>query len=98
MSPDGVMQMAIQLAYTRLHKQTVSVYESASTSSFLRGRTETIRSCTPASTAFVATMMQQTASAEDKNRALRNACAVYKPFLHCVFVTFCLRPSRTAFL
>lgn len=76
-SPDGVMQMAIQLAYTRLHKQTVSVYESASTSSFLRGRTETIRSCTPASAAFVATMMQQTASAEDKNRALRNACAVH---------------------
>jgi hypothetical protein len=76
-SPDGVMQMAIQLAYTRLHKQTVSVYESASTSSFLRGRTETIRSCTPASAAFVATMMNQGASAEDKNRSLRAACAVH---------------------
>jgi hypothetical protein len=76
-SPDGVMQMAIQLAYTRLHKQTVSVYESASTSSFLRGRTETIRSCTPASAAFVATMMNQGASAQDKNRSLRAACAVH---------------------
>ena len=76
-SPDGVMQMAIQLAYTRLHKQTVSVYESASTSSFLRGRTETIRSCTPASAAFVATMNNQAASAEDKNRSLRAACAVH---------------------
>ena len=77
MSPDGVMQMAIQLAYTRLHKQTVSVYESASTSSFLRGRTETIRSCTPASAAFVATMMKQGASAEEKNMSLRAACAVH---------------------
>lgn len=76
-SPDGVMQMAIQLAYSRLHKQTVSVYESASTSSFLRGRTETIRSCTPASAAFVSTMNKQGASAEDKNRSLRAACAVH---------------------
>jgi carnitine O-palmitoyltransferase 2 len=76
-SPDGVMQMAIQLAYTRLHKQTVSVYESASTSSFLRGRTETIRSCTPASAAFVATMNKQGASAADKNASLRAACAVH---------------------
>jgi carnitine O-palmitoyltransferase 2 len=76
-SPDGIMQMAIQLAYTRLHKQTVSVYESASTSSFLRGRTETIRSCTPASTAFVAAMLQPGSSAEEQNRLLRAACAVH---------------------
>ena len=54
MSPDGCIQMAYQLAYYRLHGPApVSVYESASTKKFLRGRTEAIRPVTAESKAFV---------------------------------------------
>jgi hypothetical protein len=43
-SPDGVIQMAYQLAYYRMHGTSrISVYESASTKQFLSGRTEAIR-------------------------------------------------------
>ena len=53
-SPDGYIQMAYQLAYKRLHGPSkISVYEVCSTKRFLRGRTETIRSTTLASAAFV---------------------------------------------
>ncbi|XP_056001188.1 carnitine O-palmitoyltransferase 2, mitochondrial-like [Ostrea edulis] len=46
MSPDSLMQLAIQLAYYRQCKQTVATYESCSTAAFKHGRTETIRSAT----------------------------------------------------
>lgn len=51
-SPDGMMQMAFQLAMAKLRGTTVSTYESASTAAFKHGRTETIRSATPESRAF----------------------------------------------
>lgn len=44
LSPDGVMQMALQIAHRRTHGYTPSTYESASTAGFKHGRTETIRS------------------------------------------------------
>ena len=56
-SPDGVMQMAIQLAHKKLKGTTVSTYESANTSAFKHGRTETIRSATKESVDFVNAMM-----------------------------------------
>jgi carnitine O-palmitoyltransferase 2 len=37
-SPDGMMQMAFQLAMAKLRGQTVSTYESASTAAFKHGR------------------------------------------------------------
>ena len=52
-SPDGLFQQAIQLAYYKMHGKTVATYESGSTQSFLGGRTETIRSATLESKAFV---------------------------------------------
>lgn len=52
-SPDGIFQMALQLAHRRFSGKTVSTYESCSTSSFLGGRTETIRSATKESAKFV---------------------------------------------
>lgn len=43
LSPDGTLQMAMQLAHWRMHGHTASTYESASTAGFKHGRTETIR-------------------------------------------------------
>jgi hypothetical protein len=45
--------MAFQLAYKRMYGTTVATYESASTSGFLHGRTETIRPASFESVAFV---------------------------------------------
>ncbi len=46
LSPDGLVQMAYQLAYYRLHSVCKSTYESAQTKRFFHGRTETLRSLT----------------------------------------------------
>eukprot|EP01062_Namystynia_karyoxenos_P075683 TRINITY_DN7325_c0_g1_i1.p1 TRINITY_DN7325_c0_g1~~TRINITY_DN7325_c0_g1_i1.p1 ORF type:complete len:632 (+),score=177.23 TRINITY_DN7325_c0_g1_i1:104-1999(+) len=53
MSPDAVVQQAFQLAYYRLHGESAATYEACAMRPFFRGRTETIRSCTPESAAFV---------------------------------------------
>ncbi|KAF7648958.1 hypothetical protein LDENG_00149630 [Lucifuga dentata] len=53
MSPDAFIQMALQLAYYRMYQRCCSTYESASLRAFRLGRTETIRSASSASTAFV---------------------------------------------
>ncbi|KAL4075558.1 acyltransferase ChoActase/COT/CPT [Scleroderma citrinum] len=50
--PDAFVQLALQLAYYRLHRRTTPVYETALTRSFHHGRTETIRSLTRESFAF----------------------------------------------
>ena len=47
LSPDGVLQMCFQLAHYRTFGHLGATYESASTSAFKHGRTETIRSATP---------------------------------------------------
>jgi len=60
MSPDAFCQMAIQLAYYRLHHEFVLTYESAATVRFHHGRTETVRSASNESAAFCRAM-------EDKN-------------------------------
>ena len=44
LSPDSFIQMALQLAYYKIHKKTVLTYETATTRGFYKGRTETIRS------------------------------------------------------
>ena len=43
-SPDAYMQICLQLAYYRLHRQFAPTYETASTRKFSHGRTETCRS------------------------------------------------------
>ncbi|CAF4750516.1 unnamed protein product [Rotaria sp. Silwood1] len=46
--PDSFFQLCLQLAYFKLHgHKSASTYETASTRRFYRGRTETIRTCTP---------------------------------------------------
>uniref|UniRef100_A0A3B4F213 Carnitine O-acetyltransferase-like n=1 Tax=Pundamilia nyererei TaxID=303518 RepID=A0A3B4F213_9CICH len=53
MSPDAFIQMALQLAYYRMYQQCCATYESASLRMFRLGRTDTIRSASRASAAFV---------------------------------------------
>lgn len=52
-SPDAYVQMVLQLAYYRHYGTWTPTYESASTRLFLGGRTETVRSCSVDSVAFV---------------------------------------------
>ncbi len=52
-SPDGLVQMAIQLASYRFFGRQVATYESSQVRKFLHGRTETTRSVSQSSEAFV---------------------------------------------
>eukprot|EP01119_Soliformovum_irregulare_P016454 TRINITY_DN4758_c0_g1_i1.p1 TRINITY_DN4758_c0_g1~~TRINITY_DN4758_c0_g1_i1.p1 ORF type:complete len:660 (-),score=192.99 TRINITY_DN4758_c0_g1_i1:59-2038(-) len=74
-SPDGATQMALQMAYHKLHHNPypVSVYESASTSGFLHGRTETIRPVSVASAQMVKTFADSSTSPQERSTILRKA-------------------------
>lgn len=54
LSPDAFCQMAVQVAYTRMHGTPTAAYESCSMRRFWRGRTETIRSLTAEAAALAA--------------------------------------------
>ena len=71
--PDPFVQVAMQLAWWRLNKSTVSTYESASTAAFKRGRTECIRSATMESQAFTVVFDNPKVSDDDKLKALVKA-------------------------
>ncbi|KAI8083080.1 acyltransferase ChoActase/COT/CPT [Halteromyces radiatus] len=53
MAPDAYFQMILQLAYYRAHHKITATYETGSTRKYLHGRTETIRTCSLESKAFV---------------------------------------------
>ncbi|XP_061565018.1 carnitine O-palmitoyltransferase 1, liver isoform-like isoform X2 [Cololabis saira] len=52
-SPDAFIQMALQLAYYRNRETFCLTYEASMTRLFREGRTETVRSCSNESAAFV---------------------------------------------
>ncbi|KAF8373824.1 cha-1 [Pristionchus pacificus] len=55
-SPDGFIQLAMQLAHYRLHGYLVSTYESASIRRFAEGRVDNIRAATPEALQWVTAM------------------------------------------
>eukprot|EP00731_Ephydatia_muelleri_P002535 Em0001g2535a len=73
LSPDGFFQMAMQLAYYRLHKSVVLTYESATTRFYYEGRTETIRPVSDASVTFVKAMDDQTVPRDQVKKLLKTA-------------------------
>ena len=77
LSPDAWFQMALQLAYHRLCPEYPLTYESASTRLFWGGRTETIRTGSTASVAFVEAMDAEDLGEEEKMALLRAAIAVH---------------------
>ncbi|KAB1270185.1 Carnitine O-palmitoyltransferase 1; muscle isoform [Camelus dromedarius] len=57
-SPDAFVQIALQLAHFRDRGKFCLTYEASMTRMFREGRTETVRSCTRESTAFVQAMVE----------------------------------------
>nr|CAD7409524.1 unnamed protein product [Timema poppensis] len=80
-SPDSFIQMALQLAFYRLHKTPGAHYESAGLRKFIHGRTETIRSCSQESVDFAMKMLSGTATNEEKYRALLTAINGHKNYV-----------------
>lgn len=72
-SPDGFTQMVIQLAYYKMFGTSRPTYESAQTRKFQRGRTETARTVTTESVAFVKAMEDPHVSNQSKIAAFRAA-------------------------
>ncbi|EHK99280.1 putative mitochondrial carnitine O-acetyltransferase [Glarea lozoyensis 74030] len=72
-SPDAFVQMAFQAAYYGLYGRVECTYEPAMTKMFLHGRTEAIRSVTPASVDFVQTFWGEVPP-QQKVDALKKAC------------------------
>ncbi|KAJ9579762.1 hypothetical protein L9F63_004599 [Diploptera punctata] len=66
--PDGFVQLALLLAYHRVHAETVPSYELASTRRFCRGRTEVVRTTTPEALFFIYAMLDE-CNMSDKEKA-----------------------------
>ncbi|KAI8048676.1 acyltransferase ChoActase/COT/CPT [Syncephalis plumigaleata] len=73
-SPDAFVQMALQLAYYRLHNKFAPTYETASTRMYLKGRTETVRSLSADSVAWCEAMRNPNVSHAERYRLFQVAC------------------------
>ena len=71
-----VVQLAMQLAYVRLHGKIACVYESVHTRRFKYGRTEAMRSVTPESMELIRAFTDGD-SGEAKYTALKNAVSAH---------------------
>ncbi|XP_026039841.1 peroxisomal carnitine O-octanoyltransferase-like isoform X3 [Astatotilapia calliptera] len=71
--PDTFVQLAMQLAYYRLHKKPGSCYETAMTRKFYHGRTETMRPCTQEAVNWCKTMMDPTCNDGVRRKAMLQA-------------------------
>ncbi|XP_012673584.1 peroxisomal carnitine O-octanoyltransferase [Clupea harengus] len=71
--PDTFVQLALQLAYYRLHHKVGCCYETATTRRFYHGRTETMRPSTTEAQSWCRIMLDPTANAEAKRGALQKA-------------------------
>lgn len=72
-SPDGFIQIALQLAHFRDKGKFCLTYEASMTRLFREGRTETVRSCTIQTCDFVRAMMNEKATREEKLKLLKVA-------------------------
>ncbi|CAD5217108.1 unnamed protein product [Bursaphelenchus xylophilus] len=75
-SPDGFMQMAIQLAYYRAHQKFVPTYEAASSHFFDYSRTETLRTVGTESCDFVEAVINNEDICERKKKLVA-ACEAH---------------------
>ena len=78
MSPDAYIQMALQLAYYKNSGTFTQTYEASMTRLYKEGRTETVRTVSKDSVAFVLTITDDKASKSQKIAALRAACDTHQ--------------------
>ncbi|CAG5115745.1 unnamed protein product, partial [Candidula unifasciata] len=78
LSPDAFIQMAIQLAYYRIHRQPCATYEAGSLRKFKLGRTDAIYSCSISSVAFTKGMDDPSLSSREKMELLKAAVGSHK--------------------
>ncbi|KAH8356325.1 hypothetical protein KR084_000461, partial [Drosophila pseudotakahashii] len=71
LGPDSFIQIALQLAFFKLHSEPAAQYESAHLRIFDGGRTETIRSCSNQSLAFCHAMMDPGSPLQEKAEKLQ---------------------------
>jgi carnitine O-acetyltransferase len=72
-SPDGYVQMIIQLAYFKMYGKNRPTYESATTRRFQQGRTETCRSVSDDSVTFCKAMADPSIKPQETVALLRKA-------------------------
>lgn len=80
-TPDFFMQMAIQLAYWRLHGKAVATYETAHTRLFYHGRTETTRSTSIETVAFCKSMSNPSVADGERYRLLMAAIDAHASYI-----------------
>ncbi|KAJ1967965.1 Carnitine O-acetyltransferase mitochondrial [Dispira parvispora] len=85
-SPDSYVQMALQLAYYRLHGKPCPTYETASTRAFLHGRTETVRSCSQESLAFTRGFLDPQVTRPHKQQLFLEAINSHKEYMKAASV------------
>ncbi|KAK6034347.1 calcium binding EGF domain protein [Cooperia oncophora] len=73
-SPDAYLQMVLQYTYYKNQQKFCLTYEASMTRLYREGRTETVRSCTTRSKAFVLSMVDPSKTRDERLALLRKAC------------------------
>ncbi|XP_063093230.1 peroxisomal carnitine O-octanoyltransferase isoform X3 [Cavia porcellus] len=79
--PDTFIQLALQLAYYRLHGRPGCCYETAMTRYFYHGRTETVRSCTMEAVRWCQAMQDPSASLFEQQQKMLQAFAKHNKMM-----------------
>ncbi|KAG0361784.1 Carnitine O-acetyltransferase mitochondrial [Podila minutissima] len=80
-SPDAYVQMIIQLAYYKMHGVSRPTYESAQVRKFQHGRTETCRTVSTDSVAWVKAMENPHVSADEKTALFKKALSSHVEYM-----------------
>ncbi|XP_045922252.1 carnitine O-acetyltransferase isoform X1 [Micropterus dolomieu] len=84
MSPDAFIQISLQLAYYRMYQRCCATYESASLRMFRLGRTDTIRSASVASAAFVRAFDDPSKQNTEKVDLMEKAVKAHRSYTNMV--------------
>lgn len=80
-SPDGFVQMVLQLAYFKVHGNPCATYESAATRQFHHGRTENVRTTCPETVLFTTAMENPRLPSSFKMQTLQYALQAHRKYM-----------------